>query len=51
MLCMVGDAMLFNCYEKSGGGESKENSYDMTMLLFNDIKILKNTIAHQSQQS
>lgn len=42
------------CYSivmKNRGGGGKENSYDMTMLLFNDIKILKNTIAHQSQQS
>lgn len=38
---------------KTGGGRGgrKENSSDMTTLLFNDIKILKNTIAHQSQQS
>lgn len=42
--------MLFNFYEKWGGGK-KKTSYDMTTLLFNDIKILKNTIAHQSQQS
>lgn len=38
-------------WKTGGGGERKENSSDMTTLLFNDIKILKNTIAHQSQQS